>query len=106
MAKLTKAQRNELQVALNAVNRLIAYIESPSIAFCNVKSINIKTPQGPLDYRARDAHETKHYIGKDNYEWDVAFVKELTPMDKGIGSDLVARYTIKKTLERFLENNS
>lgn len=105
MAKLTKAQKNEIQVALNAVNRLIAFIEKPSVAFCNVKSVNIKTAQSSLDYRARDAHETKHYKGVDDREWDIDLVKELTPMDKGIGSDLVARYDIKKTLERFLENN-
>jgi hypothetical protein len=103
MAKLTKTQRQSIQSALNATNALIAYIERDNIAFCNVKELNIKVEQGPNDYRARDSHRSQHYIGRDNYEWDIDYVKELTPMDKGIGSPLVQRYDIKRSLEQLLE---
>lgn len=102
MAKLTKAQRAQIMTALNAVDDLIKYIESESIAFCHVKEINTKVSQGPNDYRARDSHRSQHYIGRDGAEWDIDYVKDLTPMDKGIGSSLVNRYTIKKALEGLL----
>lgn len=103
MAKLTKAQRLQIETALNACNTLIAYIESEHIAFCHVKELNENVPHGPNDYRARESHRSQHYVGRDNYEWDVNFIRELSPMDKGIGSPLVSRYTIKKSLERLLE---
>lgn len=103
MAKLTKAQRQAIQSALNATNALIAYIERKDIAFCNVTEINAKVPQGPNEYRALEPHRSQHYTGRDNYEWDIDYINQLTPMDKGIGSPLVQRYDIKKTLERLLE---
>lgn len=103
MAKLTKAQRQQIQAALNATNALIAYIERDNIAFCNVKEINKDADQGPNDYRARDSHRSQHYTGQDGYEWDIHYVKEMTPVDKGIGSPLIQRYDIKRSLERLLE---
>lgn len=102
MAKLTKAQRLQIETALNATNALIAYIESESIVFCHVKEINEKVAQGPNDYRARESHRSQHYEGRDGTEWDINYIKDLSPMDKGIGSPLVQRYTIKKSLERLL----
>lgn len=103
MAKLTKAQKLQIQSALSAVNDLIKFIEREDIAFCHVKEINEQVAQGPNDYRARESHRSQHYIGRDNYEWDINFVRDLSPMEKGIGSPLVSRYTIKKSLERLLE---
>lgn len=103
MAKLTKAQRQSIQTALNATNALIAYIEREDVAFCHARELNIDVRQGPLDYRARESHRSQHYVGRENYEWDIHYVKEMTPMDKGIGSPLVQRYSIKKSLERLLE---
>lgn len=103
MAKLTKAQKQQIQSALNATNALIAYIERDNIAFCHVKEINQDVAQGPNDFRAKDSHRSQHYIGRDNYEWDIHYVKEISPMDKGIGSPLIQRYDIKRTLERLLE---
>lgn len=103
MAKLTKAQKLQIQTALDACNALIAYIESENIAFCHVKEINEQVKQGPNDYRARESHRSQHYVGRDNHEWDINFIRDLSPMDKGIGSPLVQRYTIKKSLERLLE---
>lgn len=106
MAKLTKAQKQEIEMAISAMERMLNFINRPEIAFCRVSEVNEKVAHGPLDYRARDSHRTQHYVGRDNYEWDINYIKEMTPMDKGIGSDLVAGYTTKKILERFLENNS
>lgn len=106
MAKLTKAQRQEIEMALSALDRLITFVNRPEIAFCRVTEYNEKVPQGPLEFRARDSHRTQHYVGKEGAEWDIAYVKSMTEMDKGIGSDLVASHTTKKILERFLENNS
>ena len=104
MAKLTKAQRQQIETALNATNALIAYIERGDVAFCRVTELNQKVQQGPMEYRALSSHRTQHYTGHDGLEWDIDYIKELTPMDKGIGSPLVQRYDIKRTLERLLEN--
>lgn len=106
MAKLTKAQRQEIEMALSAVETMLNFINRPEIAFCRVTEINEQVSQGPLNYRARDSHRTQHYVGREGAEWDISYIKEMTPMDKGIGSDLVAGWTTKKILERFLENNS
>lgn len=103
MAKLTKAQRAQIATALNAVDDLIKFIEREEIAFCRVSEINEKVAHGPLNYRARASHRSQHHTGRDGSEWDIDYIKELTPMDKGIGSPLVSRYTIKKSLERLLE---
>lgn len=106
MGKLTKSQRKELEMVLSALDRLNLFIDNPAIAFCRVSEINQKVAQGPFEYRARDSHRTQHYIGRDNAEWDIDYVNQITPMDKGIGSDLVSRFTARKSLERFIENNS
>lgn len=103
MAKLTKAQKAQIQTALHATNLLIGFIERGDIAFCSVKEINEQVAQGPLDYRARDSHRSQHYEGRDGTEWDINYIKEMTPMDKGAGSLLVQRYTIKQALEKLLE---
>lgn len=103
MAKLTRKQRQHIEAALAAVNRLNAFIESERIVVCRLQSVNVETAHGPNDFRARDIHETKRYIGRDGTEWDISYIKEMSPIDKGIGSDLVARYDIKKSLERLLE---
>lgn len=106
MAKLTKKQREEIQSALASLARLNQFIDRQEIAFCRVTEINEQVAQGPNDYRARESHRSQHYSGRDGSEWDIHFIKELTPMDKGIGSDLVNRFTVGAILERFLKNNS
>lgn len=103
MAKLTKAQKREIETALISLNRLIAFIENPAIEICRSKSVNIETDHGPMDFRANAPHETKHFNGRDGVEWDITYIKELTPIDKGIGSDLVARYDVRQALVRLLE---
>lgn len=102
MAKLTKKQKQKIEMALSALDRLINCIDSDQISFCRVEEINEKVAQGPNDFRARESHRSQHYIGRDNYEWDIDYIKQLQPMDKGIGSDLVARYTAKKILQDLL----
>lgn len=103
MAKLTKSQRRSIEEALNATNILIAFLERQDVAICREWELNIKVEQGPDDYRAKNSHRSQHYVGRDNSEWDIDYVKELSPMDKGVGSPLVSRYDIKKNLERLLE---
>jgi hypothetical protein len=102
MAKLTKKQKQKLEMALSAIDRLINFIDSDRIAFCHVEEINQKVAQGPNDFRARDSHRSQHYVGRDNYEWDIDYIKQLKIMDKGIGSDLVSRYTARKILQDLL----
>jgi hypothetical protein len=102
MGKLTRKQRAEIEGALAALNRLIRLIESDRIAFCNVGTINALVPQG-IEFRNGRIIETKEYKGRDDKPYKIDFVQTLYPMDKGIGSDLVARYDVKRALERLLE---
>lgn len=101
MAKLTRAQRADIEGAMTALNRLIRAIEAENVAFCHKGLINNKVQQN-RDFRNGIIVKSKDYKGRDGSEWTIDFVETLTPMDKGLGSDLVARYDVKKYLERLL----
>ncbi len=102
MAKLTKLQRRQIENALASVDRAISFIEQERIAICSVREENIRTAQGLNEYRAPVSHRSQRYEGRDNSVWSIDYVKTLSPIDKGIGSDLVSIYTAKRTLEDIL----
>ena len=111
MAKLTKAQRNQIRSALASIDRLIAFIESDKIAICRTGAINADvpnrgdgSPEKGGEYRAAEPFETKQYKGRDDSEWSIDWVRTLSPISKGIGSDLVAAYTARQTLSAILES--
>lgn len=108
MAKLTKAQRRDIEDALASVNRAIQFIESDRIAVCSVSDINAAVPHAGTgepghSYRAAAPYKSQAYKGRDDSEWTIDFIRELTPMSKGVGSNLVAVYTARQTLSRMLE---
>lgn len=110
MAKLTKVQRREIEGALRSVHAVIQFIESDHIAVCRAGRINAKVhhhgngnPGSGHDYRAAQPFETVNYKGRDDAEWSIDYIRTLSPIDKGIGSDLVRLYTAQSTLAGFLE---
>lgn len=107
MAKLTKAQRRDIEAALRSVNRAIEYIEQDRVAICIAATTNSAvdhTGDGSPghEFRAGRPFERKHYKGREGMEWSIDRVRTLTPVNKGIGSDLVAVYTARDTLTAFL----
>jgi hypothetical protein len=100
MAKLTKQQKMELQSALSSIDRLIRFIEDPRTAVCRIEEVNEATAN--TAYRPAKSHRSQHYVGRDNHEWDINWIYELTPINKEIGSDLIAIYSAKKSIERLM----
>jgi len=105
MAKLTKVQRNTLSSTLADIDRALTFINSDQIALCAVSEINAQVPKGPKDFRSGEIVRSKDYEHRDPNEpgWTIDFVHELTPLSKGVGSDLVALYTAKQRLTTLLE---
>lgn len=106
-AKLTKALRREIDDALQSLNRAIAFIESDRIAICSKTDMNAAvshtgTGEPGQSYRAAAPYMTKAYKGREDAEWTIDYIRELTPMSKGVGSDLVSIYTARQTLSRVL----
>jgi hypothetical protein len=102
MAKLTKVQRRDIANALSAVERAIGFIERPQTEVCFKSRINSQVPQGS-EFRNGNVIETKHYTGREGATWSIDFVTTLEPVSKGIGSDLVAIYDARHSLQRMLE---
>jgi hypothetical protein len=102
MAKLTIAQKRTLSSALQSLDRAIAFIESNRVAICVATEVNAATAQGPNEYRAKEPHRSQDYVGRDDSKWTIDWVNQLSPIDKGIGSDLVSIYTARSTLRNFL----
>lgn len=106
MAKLTKKQKIELDRLVQTVERLERFIMSDRIAICVDAEINSKVPVGPMEYRNGRVTRSQEYTGTNDTKWTIDFERYLTPIDKGIGSDLVALYNVKKGINRFIENNT
>jgi len=106
MAKLTKRQQREIRDAINSLERLMDFINDSRIEVCRRGRINEDVPPGPQDFRQCSVEESKDYTGADGAEWTINFVATLDPMEKGIGSDLVAMHTTHKILRNFLCDNT
>lgn len=107
MAKITRAQRRGLESALASVNRAIAYVEDPRVAVCRAGEINAAVPltgdgSPGHEYRAGAPYRSQEYTGRDDSTRSIDWIKTLTPTDKGIGSNLVAIYTARDTLQALL----
>ena len=109
MAKLTKAQRREIEGALRSVRAVIQFIESDRIEVCSAGKVNAEvrhygTGESGLGhvYRAAESFETVHYEGRGDAEWSIDWIRTLEPISKGTGSDLVRLYTAQTTLSDFL----
>lgn len=94
MAKLTKAQRQAIESVLASVNRAIAFIENDRIAICTAREINAAvehygTGESGHTYRAASPYRSQDYKGRDDSEWSIDWIRELTPIAKGTGSDLI-----------------
>lgn len=83
---------------IEKTDRLIRFIESDHVAICRISEVNHLTKN--TGYRPAEPHRTQHYKGRDDLEWDIDYIHELTPMNKTAGSDLVAAWDIKRELER------
>ena len=105
MAKLTKLQRRTIENAVHSINRTIRMIESNAYAVCLTGEINSEVAQTGDEYRAAKPHRAQEYTGRDGSSWSINWIRQLQPIDKGIGSDLVGMYTARQTLETMLESN-
>lgn len=103
MAKLTKAQRRQIEGALESITKALAFINSDRIELCRVSEINAQCAQGPNDYRACVLNRSQTYRGNDGESWSIDYVRELSPIDKGVGSDLVRLYTAQDLLRDLLK---
>jgi hypothetical protein len=110
MAKLTKAQRRCIQSAIDSLDRALTFIERDRTAICITGEINsavAHTGDGSPghEYRAAAPYRTQDYTGRDDSAWSIDWVRTLTPIDKGIGSDLVSFYTARSTLQALLSES-
>ena len=103
MAKFTKAQKRQMQSALDSMDRAIAFIEQDRIAVCVKGRVNAEVHHGPAEYRAAAPSERQQYEGVEGRKWSIDWIETLQPIDKGIGSDLVSLYTARRTLAAILD---
>jgi hypothetical protein len=109
MGKLTKAQRRDLESIAASLDRFFRWIESDSIALCRAGKINDAAAHygdgSPgHEFRAASPFETKHHKGRDDSEWQISWIRTLSPISKGVGSDLMAAYTARSIVNRMLES--
>lgn len=102
MAKLTKAQKQELQSILNGLVAVRSYVLKPSTVIAHAGTINAKVEQGS-EFRAAKPFETKDYVGRDDSRWSIDFIRTLEPVEKEIGSPMASLAPSIAALQRFLE---
>lgn len=107
MAKLTRAQRQSAQTALSCLNRAWAFLAADGTAVCRTGEINGAVPytgkgDPGTEFRAAESYRTQDYEGRDGSAWTIHWHRTLTPINKNMGSDLVALHDARRALRDLL----